>query len=210
MKRTFLILATLGPLLVLGCGLKKPSENPGPAASAPAQPLASPTRPVDELKEPKTKDLFQASSLGNVNDVKVFLRRDPEAIRRPNGIGLFPIHLAADQGRSEVIPVLLAAGADVNTPHPMVQATPLQYAATGGHLDAVRTLLDAGARVDAVDSVGRTPLMWAAWKGKEDVVQELLKRGANAKATTETGWTALRYAEQGGHTQIVELLKNHR
>ncbi len=209
MKHTLLVLTTLGPLL-LGCGPEKPAGTPTSAPSAPAQPRGSPTRPADELKEPKTKDLLQAASLGSVNDVKVFLRRDPEAIRRPNAIGLYPIHLAADQGRSEVIPILLAAGADVNTPHPEVRATPLQYAAAGGHLDAVRTLLDAGAKIDAVDSVGRTPLMWAASKGNEEVVQELLKRGADAKSTTNTGWTAQRYAEQGGHTRVVELLKNHQ
>src|SRR4051794_40722484 len=139
MKHALLLLAAPGLWFLLGCGRNSTGDNGAPPRSLP-QPLAPQSRaePVEELKEPTTKSLFEAAAHGNVNDVKVYIRRDPEAVPRPNAVGLCPIHLAAEHGHSEAIRVLLRAGADVNTPHANVQATPLQYAAVHGHLDAVR------------------------------------------------------------------------
>jgi ankyrin repeat protein len=154
----------------------------------------------------KTKDLAAAVTVGNVNDVKIFLQRDPEAIHRTGANDMVPIQLAADYGHSEIIQLLLQAGADVNAPHVKVQATPLQYAAEAGRLDAVRVLLAAHAKVDAVDNQGRTPLMWAATKGQVPVIQELLQHGADANLQAHNGWTALKFAQQQGNPQAVELL----
>ncbi len=208
MKYTSLLLTTFGLWFLLGCSRTSTTDKGTPPGSPP-QPQAPLSRaePVEALTQPKTKSLLEAARSGNVNDVKVYVRRDPEALHRPNNWGFYPIHLAADHGHSEVIRVLLRAGADVNMPHLKVQATPLQYAAMQGHLDAVRTLIAAGARVDSVDIAGRTPLMWAAWKGQGPVVQELLRHGADVSRRNKTGGTALRYAEQNGHAHIAELLR---
>jgi ankyrin repeat protein len=208
MKHAFLFLTAFGLWLLLGCSRKATDDKEAPPHSPPQpQPPLSRAAPGEKPRGPSTKSLLQATVRGNVNDVTVCVERDPEAVHRPNAEGFYPIHLAAEQGHSEVIRVLLRAGADVNTPHPKVQATPLQYAAMHGHLDAVRTLLAAGARVDSVDNIGRTPLMWAASEGRGEVVQELLKHGAKANCTTKAGWTALRYAEDKGHAQVAELLR---
>jgi ankyrin repeat protein len=208
MKHVSLFLTAFGLWFFVGCRWN-PTGDPGAPARATPPPQAPQSRAerVEELKEPTTKDLRAAAMRGNVNDVKVYVQRDPEAVRRPDAQGFYPIHRAADQGHSEVIRVLLGAGADVNTPHATVQATPLEYAAMNGHLDAVRTLMAAGAMVDSVDIAGRTPLMWAAWKGKAEVVQELLKHGADVSRKNKTGGTALYYAEQNGYAQIAELLR---
>jgi ankyrin repeat protein len=207
MKHAPHLLTTLGLWFLLGCSRNSAGDGAPPRSLPQPQAPLSRAEPIEELKKPTTQSLFEADMRGNVNDVKVYVERDPQAVRRPNPVGLFPIHLAAQQGHSEVIQVLLRAGADVNTPHVKVRATPLQYAATHGHVDAMRTLLAAGARVDPVDSQGRTPLMWAAREGHRQIVQELLKHGADVSCTTKTGWTALRYAQENGHTQVAELLR---
>jgi ankyrin repeat protein len=208
MKHAPFLLTTFGLWFLLGCGRNSTTDKGEPPRSPPPpQAPLSGAVPVEELKAPTTRSLLEAVRVGNVNDVKVHLRRDPEALRRPNKWDLYPIHLAADHGHSEVIRVLLRAGADVNMPHPRVQATPLQYAATQGHLDAVRTLIAAGARVDSVDIEGRTPLMWAAWKGQGPVVQELLEHGADVSRKNKRGGTALYYAEKYGHAKVAELLR---
>jgi ankyrin repeat protein len=208
MKYALVLLTTFGLWFVLGCGRNSTGEHGAPPASTPPpQAPLSRAEPGEGLKKLTTKDLRTAAMRGNANDVEVWVRRDPEAVRRPDAEGLYPIHRAADQGHSEVIRVLLRAGADVNTPHATVQATPLEYAAMNGHLDAVRTLIAAGATVDSVDNKGLTPLMWAAKKGQGQVVQELLKHGADVNRKTKTGWTALRYAEQNGHPELSELLR---
>ena len=202
-------LLSCGLSFVIGCGGNDAAQNPKPIQETQAQPQPAPlikVEPVEKLQEPKTVDLFQAASLGNVNDVKFYLRSDPEALHRPNEVGMYPVHLAARRGQGKVLQILLQAGADVDAPQIRVQASPLQYAATGGYVEAVRVLLDAKANVNATDSVGRTPLMWAATKGRVSVVKMLLERGVDANQETPTGWTALMYAEQGKHAEVVELL----
>jgi len=64
-------------------------------------------------------------------------------------------------------------------------------------LDAVRArndqetvrLIDAGADVNAADSLGTTPLMWASRYGDAVVVERLIKAGANAAAESVLGVT---------------------
>lgn len=75
-----------------------------------------------------------------------------------------------------VVQVLLAHGADPNVAtRPSVETgsfmrdcrtkgeTPLHRAAAFGTKEAIRLLLDAGARLDAKDMNGDTPLTWASW-----------------------------------------------
>lgn len=208
-QRTSRRLFCCGLCIVMGCGAENAVPNPQPIRDTQAQPQpAAPVKvePVEELTEPKTADLFQAASRGNVNDVKFYVRKDPEALNRANENGMYPIHLAAMNGHDKVLQVLLKAGADVNTPHSRVQATPLQYAATGGHIEAARALLDAKANVNAKDSEGRTPLAWAATSARTAMAKLLLERGADASLAAENGMTPIHQAANVGDTKLLEAL----
>ncbi len=48
----------------------------------------------------------------------------------------------------------------------------------GDHLDAMRSLLDAGARLDGEHSGEGAPLGQACWRGRAQMVRELVERGA--------------------------------
>ena len=48
----------------------------------------------------------------------------------------------------------------------------------GGHLDAMRRLLDAGARVDGDPDSEEVPLGHACWRGRVQMTRELVERGA--------------------------------
>ncbi len=61
-------------------------------------------------------------------------------------------------------------------------AMPLHIAASKGHLQVVRTLLDCGASIDGLDSGFTTPLHLAAANGQTAVVRLLLDSGANPNA----------------------------
>lgn len=59
-------------------------------------------------------------------------------------------------------------------------------ASRSGSLDAVKTLLDHGARIDAKDTLrGTTALMSAAEQGHGAVVEMLAARGADLRAQSE-------------------------
>jgi len=86
--------------------------------------------------------------------------------------------------------------------------TPLHYVAYGGHLDAVRFLLDIGADVTAVslDPLRNTPLHAAASSGHAEVVRLLLAAGAQLEALQTGDWTPLHVAADLGHAAVVAVL----
>ena len=67
---------------------------------------------------------------------------------------------------------LLDAGADVNVKEHR-RKLPIHVAASTGHLDIVKILLQAGSSLDDVDKFGRSPLMWAVTGRYVDIVKVL-------------------------------------
>jgi ankyrin repeat protein len=99
--------------------------------------------------------------------------------------------------------------------------TPLIAASRAGRLDAVKLLLEAGAAVNAADTLqDQTALMWAAAEGHADIVSALLEgradpnRGARVTAIKKRehadhptgGLTALMFAVRNGHEEIARTL----
>ena len=112
----------------------------------------------------------------------------------PNGRtlnGYTPLVLAAQEGRTELVRRLLASGA---TPHQtglVMLATPVHKAAFGGHVQAVRLLLEAGGPIEAQGpNNGYTALIDAVWRRACDVVPVLLKAGADPTPRGHDGLTA--------------------
>ncbi|KAI8365134.1 hypothetical protein BD560DRAFT_402238 [Blakeslea trispora] len=67
--------------------------------------------------------------------------------------------------------------------------TPLIYASCFGKLDAVKCLLEAGAKVDVQDNTGWTALMWATTNGHTSIVEVLLEHSASFEAKSKNGRT---------------------
>jgi ankyrin repeat protein len=87
-------------------------------------------------------------------------------------------------------------------------ATPLHYAAAYGSLEAFRTILSAGADVNAQNDFGATPLMWAITEPEK--VRLLVAAGADINATSKMGRTALYLAAANdGSASSVRLLLDH-
>jgi len=84
--------------------------------------------------------------------------------------------------------------------------TCLMTAASDGHLDICRLLIDKGAQVNAKGIIGRNPLHCAIVKGHIEVVRLLCDRGADIEACNENGRRPLHYAVCYGHISIVKEL----
>jgi len=114
---------------------------------------------------------------------------------------------AAWDGRTAVVELLLAAGADVDAKDEDGW-TALHDAAWGGHAAVAELLLAAGADVNAQDNDGWIALHDAARNGHSAVVELLLEAGADVNAKNKNGWTALHYAAFYGHSAVVELIES--
>jgi ankyrin repeat protein len=79
------------------------------------------------------------------------------------------------------------------------------HAAFIGSVDAVRTLIEAGAKVNSADASGMTPLMFGVREIEK--VQLLLQKNADPNAKTKQGHTALLIAAStSGSIEIVRAL----
>jgi len=84
------------------------------------------------------------------------------------------IYEAALQGHAAIIRLLASHGAAIDAPDPATGTTPLYAAASLGHLEAAKALLDLGANPTLVAKSGRTPLQ-AAEASKFEAVADLLR-----------------------------------
>jgi ankyrin repeat protein len=121
-------------------------------------------------------------------------------IDAPDEHGLTVLQIALRWGEQEVAAVLRERGADPAPTTDLDRALGAYLAGTargpvrgiaismldemlilsiqGGHAEAMRRLLDAGARIDGDPDSGDIPLGQACWRGRVQITRELVQRGA--------------------------------
>ena len=114
---------------------------------------------------------------------------------------------AVEEGYTDVVQVLLEAGADVDT-RGNLGRSPLLYVCASGELDVVKMLVRAGAEVRATDDEGDTCLILAAFFGHIDTVRYLvgLPEVELNHRDTENNYTALQYAVEEDHKDVTQVL----
>ena len=103
----------------------------------------------------------------------VLLTEEPVSILMKNAVGEQPIHVFAVQGDVDGVARCLEFGADINAPgeHGF---TALHEAATQGHLNVVKFLLERGANPRALNAWGETAFE-ATSKLEDDALSDILK-----------------------------------
>ncbi|CAG9863201.1 unnamed protein product [Phyllotreta striolata] len=122
--------------------------------------------------------------------------------------GRTALHLAASNGRRDVVRLLLsvAAPGEVDAADAAGCAA-LQRAASEGHEEVMRLVLARGGDVNGQDHVhGNTALHEASWKGYSKSVRLLASAGAHLNRRNAGGFTALHLSCQNGHNQTCREL----
>jgi ankyrin repeat protein len=130
---------------------------------------------------------------------------DHADIDKPAANSSTPLILAAYNGSSEVVDVLLTHQADIHVGSRMGNA--LMAASFQGYAEIVTKLLRAGARVNDANESGGTALMFSALSGRTEVIHLLIANGANIKARDRRGLDAATLAEQQGNQELANLLR---
>jgi cytohesin len=104
--------------------------------------------------------------------------------------GVRPIHVATQEGKAEVVRLLLEHGGSANALDGE-NRSPLHIAAGRGDAALIAELLDQGGDIQGMSKDRRTPLHGAASGGHLAATKALLIRGADASARDDRGRTPL-------------------
>ena len=87
--------------------------------------------------------------------------------------------------------------------------TSVHAAAEEGNLQMLAKLLDAGAKADLSDRIGRSGLYVAANEGRHTLVEPLLSLGLGVDGYDNCYWTPLGAACENGYVRFAQLLLQH-
>jgi ankyrin repeat protein len=177
----------------------------------------------------RTKDVFGNSLLvaATAGNDLVTIRRMLDAgldVNSADLVGSTPILASVYHGNLEAVKLLLAKGASAKPvalmpglfdgghpksgPLALASVALLHPAATSGSADMVRTLVEAGADVNARDGRSMTPLMLAVARADQDaaVIRLLLDHGADVSLVSAAGENAADWARKLGTPVALKLL----
>lgn len=154
--------------------------------------------------------LMTAARAGNPEIVRLLIDHGADVHAKGDTYGETALVWAVEENHPEAAQVLIDHGADVNvrsyalkrekdrfglegvlTILPHGEWTPLMYAARQGSLEAARTLVGAGAKLNLTDPDGTTALILAIINGHYDTAAMLAEKGADPNITDTAGMGAL-------------------
>jgi ankyrin repeat protein len=183
----------------------------------------------------KSRDLFAAIRVGDVDALRALLDSDPPLAHARNEQGQSPVLAAVYNGRSEIRDLLIARGAQLalheaaaagqldrvkqlaqSHPNLAKSCSPdgfpvVALAAAFGHFAVARYLHEKGADINAAatNGTGYNALTGAVASGHKDIAAWLLENGADANYRYAAGYSPLLTAAANGHLEIVKALVQH-
>ncbi|MDT3429254.1 ankyrin repeat protein [Paenibacillus forsythiae] len=156
-----------------------------------------------------TKEIRSAIKQGNTERVIALIGSDDDLLNIMTPFGTW-LHVAASEGKLEIVKCLIDLGADVNMIGGVYDGGVLNEAASEGHLEIVRYLLSSGAELD-VSEPERNPLFGAISNGHIDIAKLLIESGIDThvrySGEAMKNVDALTFAREQGQMEIVKLLE---
>merc|ERR1711892_1586375 len=158
-------------------------------------------------------ELFAACEVGDLAKVKELLPKETkETIDQVDFYGYTALHAAAENNRVDIIPLLLAAGADINRATYDATFTSLHHALAKRHWESAKLLIERGADVNLLNEGGcyGSSLHYAVFQDSEEfvklilfgdlpnIVKILVEAGADVNIQDEDELTALHVAARDG------------
>jgi ankyrin repeat protein len=153
-------------------------------------------------------ELMQAVEDHDLERVRELLAggADPSKLTRA---GDAPLVMAAYLGHSDIVRLLLEAGADITAVDPGMKATALHAAAYAGRTEAARVLIEHGIEIDRQGPKnGYTALHDAIWQNNIDTAKVIIDAGADLTVRSHAGETPLEFARAKKRKEIAAMIEH--
>ncbi len=155
--------------------------------------------------------IYHAIRGGQSDEARRLIESEAQQLHAIGPFGSW-LHVASNAGDLGLVVYLTEKGCDINRKSGLLGGTPINEAATHGHLEVVKYLLQAGAVLDTSEPE-QNPLFSAIYGGHLGVVKLLLAHGIDGKVrytgTIMREMDAMAFARERGQTAIAEYLDAH-
>jgi ankyrin repeat protein len=124
-----------------------------------------------------------------------------------SGADILKLVQTLDRNDTKTFNTMIVTIEDANSARSDNNKTILMYASWVGNTEAVHTLVEKGANVNAADSSNATALHLAIWRDHTDIALYLLEHGASTKAMSLDGMTPSDIAILRSNTTVMEAIE---
>ena len=167
-----ILITTIAAVLLMGCGPKPPDIS-----------------------------INEAAAQGNIEAVRQHLAAGADVNEKWKA-GHYPLTLAVDSDHKEIVELLIANGADVNTNNDYLGMTVLQSAVLRSNKEIVELLINRGADVNAMGRAFLTPLDTALKASLNKEIADLLRKHGGKTSEELKGSKKVIEAAQSETTKV--------